>query len=343
VDSDNDPDVLYDGPLVLLVNRFSASASEIVAAALQDYGRAVIVGDTSTFGKGTVQNLNPLRPFIWPASPSATNDPGTLKVTIRKFYRVTGASTQWRGVIPDIILPDTLSYRTDAASERTLDHALPADTLPADTIRRVHFDKLNLVQPYLDLLRERSDSRVAANQEFTYIRQDIAELKKSRQDQQLAAVSERVPGTIGVPSAAGGPELSTAATEVVTPDDDAVATLNERDAIKERERLAARQKSREAERATRKAPDEKVYEITVENCDEPGLPSPRGVTNAAAATSPTNTATAAAASTNSVTTTAAESAPPPIDPLLTETKNILEDYIALLSKSNILIANQPGR
>jgi carboxyl-terminal processing protease len=343
VDSDNDPDVLYDGPLVLLVNRFSASASEIVAAALQDYGRAVIVGDTSTFGKGTVQNLNPLRPFIWPASPSATNDPGTLKVTIRKFYRVTGASTQWRGVMPDIILPDTLSYRTDAASERTLDHALPADTLPADTIRRVHFDKLNLVQPYLDLLRERSDSRVAANQEFTYIRQDIAELKKSRQDQQLAAVSERVPGTIGVPSAAGGPELSTAATEVVTPDDDAVATLNERDAIKERERLAARQKSREAERATRKAPDEKVYEITVENCDEPGLPSPRGVTNAAAATSPTNTATAAAASTNSVTTTAAESAPPPIDPLLTETKNILEDYIALLSKSNILIANQPGR
>ena len=109
-DSDNDPGVLYDGPLVVLVNRFSASASEIAAAALQDYGRALIVGDTSTFGKGTVQNLNPLRPFIWPAIPSATNDPGTLKITIRKFYRVTGASTQLRGVVPDIILPDTLSY-----------------------------------------------------------------------------------------------------------------------------------------------------------------------------------------------------------------------------------------
>ena len=75
VDSDNDPGVLYDGPLVVMVNRFSASASEIAAAALQDYGRALIVGDTSTFGKGTVQNLDPLRPFIWPATASATNDP----------------------------------------------------------------------------------------------------------------------------------------------------------------------------------------------------------------------------------------------------------------------------
>src|SRR5208282_5645045 len=147
VDSDNDPDVVYDGPLVVLVNRFSASASEIAAAALQDYGRALIVGDTSTFGKGTVQNLDPLRPFIWPATPSATNDPGTLKITIRKFYRVTGASTQLRGVTPDIILPDALSFRTDVASERTLENALPWDT-----IQPVNYSKLNLVQPYLALL-----------------------------------------------------------------------------------------------------------------------------------------------------------------------------------------------
>jgi carboxyl-terminal processing protease len=86
------------GPLVVLLNRFSASASEIAAAALQDYGRALVVGDISTFGKGTVQNLNPLRPFVWPATASATNDPGTVKITIRKFYRVSGASTQLKGV-----------------------------------------------------------------------------------------------------------------------------------------------------------------------------------------------------------------------------------------------------
>lgn len=340
-DSDNDPSQLYSGPLVVLVNRFSASASEIVAAALQDYGRAVIVGDTSTFGKGTVQNLNQLRPFIWPATASATNDPGTLKVTIRKFYRVTGATTQWRGVVPDLILPDTLSYRTDVASERTLEHALPADTLPADAIKRIHFDKLNLVQPYLGLLRDRSDARVAANQDFIYIRQDIAELKKSRHDEQFAALSGRAPGATGLPSAADGPEPSAAATEVVAPDDGAVDTLNEREAIKERERLTARQKARDAERAARKAPDEKTYEISVENCDEPGLPAPQGETNAVAATGSTNSGTAVTGSTNTVTRTAAPSAPP-IDPLLTETRNILEDYIALLSKSNILIANKPG-
>jgi len=85
VDSDTDSSVLYNGPLVVLVNRLSASAAEIAAAALQDYGRALVVGDISTFGKGTVQNLNPLRPFVWPTTASATNDPGTVKITIRNF------------------------------------------------------------------------------------------------------------------------------------------------------------------------------------------------------------------------------------------------------------------
>ena len=119
MDSDTDPSVLYDGPLVVLVNRFSASASEIAAAALQDYGRALVVGDISTFGKGTVQNLNPLRPFVWPATASATNDPGTVKITIRKFYRVSGASTQLKGVMPDIVLPDVLNYSTQFGESRS--------------------------------------------------------------------------------------------------------------------------------------------------------------------------------------------------------------------------------
>ena len=123
VDSDTDSSVAYDGPLVVLVNRFSASASEIAAAALQDYGRALIIGDTSTFGKGTVQSLNELKPFVLMGSKNATNDPGQLKITIRNFYRINGATTQLKGVEPDIVLPDQLSYRTDIESERTLDNS----------------------------------------------------------------------------------------------------------------------------------------------------------------------------------------------------------------------------
>jgi len=331
VDSDNDPGVLYDGPLVVLVNRLSASASEIAAAALQDYGRAVIVGDTSTFGKGTVQNLNPLRPFIWPATPSATNDPGMLKVTIRKFYRVTGASTQLRGVIPDIILPDTLSYLTDIASERTLEHALPWDTLPPGAIQSVHYNRLNLVQPYLALLRERSDARIATNQDFTYIRQDIADLKKLQSDKPVIGLQDRMPSEGGVQTGTGMPDRLSSMIGPVAMAADDVATLNEREAIKERERLAAQNKAREAERAARKAPDEKTYELTIENCDQPGLPPPLGDTNEVTS----------AGSTKTVTPASGEKASPQIDPMLSETENILEDYVSLLSKDRILIANHP--
>ena len=115
---------------------------------MQDYGRAVVVGDISTHGKGTVQSLNPLDKFIWPATPTATNDPGTLKITIRKFYRVTGASTQLKGVEPDIVLPDVLNYDADIG-ERALENPLPWDS-----IRGVDFTKFNLVQPYLADLEE---------------------------------------------------------------------------------------------------------------------------------------------------------------------------------------------
>ena len=107
VDADPDSSMVYDGPLAVMINRFSASAAEIAAAALQDYGRAIIIGDTSTHGKGTVQNLNQLRPIMV----NSKNDPGTVKITIRKFYRVSGASTQLKGVVPDIILPDCVELR----------------------------------------------------------------------------------------------------------------------------------------------------------------------------------------------------------------------------------------
>jgi carboxyl-terminal processing protease len=183
-DEDNDPSVLYGGPLVVLVNRFSASASEIVAGALQDYGRALIVGDTSTYGKGTVQNLNPLRPFIWSANESVTDDPGTVKITIRKFYRVSGASTQLKGVIPDIVLPDALSYST-SIGEDSLENALPWDT-----ITNAEYEPVNRVKPYLAELHLLSNTRVTTNQDFIYIRQDIGEFSKLQADK-TASLNER--------------------------------------------------------------------------------------------------------------------------------------------------------
>ena len=170
---------LYAGPLVVLVNRFSASAAEIAAAALQDYGRAVIVGDTSTHGKGTVQSLVPLENFVGLASINATNDPGELKVTIRKFYRITGASTQLKGVEPDIVLPDVLNYSPDIG-ERALDNPLPWDF-----IHGVQFTKYNLVQPYLADLRQLSAGRIATNRDFAYVKEDIAQYQKLQADKSV--------------------------------------------------------------------------------------------------------------------------------------------------------------
>jgi carboxyl-terminal processing protease len=234
VDSDTDSSVLYDGPLAMMINRFSASAAEIAAAALQDYGRAIIAGDISTHGKGTVQNLNPLKPFVWPANNSATNDPGTVKITIRKFYRVSGASTQLKGVVPDIVLPDVLNY-SDDIGETSLENPLPWDTIPSVT-----YSKLNLVEPYLAALRQNSDARIATNQDFIYIQQDIEQFKKLQADKTMS--------------------------------------LNERDQIKERQNNQSRQKARDKEREARKNSGIKIYEITIENADKSGLPEPLGTT-----------------------------------------------------------------
>jgi carboxyl-terminal processing protease len=173
-DSIPEPGPVYEGPLMVMCNRFSASASEIAAAALQDYGRAIIVGDTSTHGKGSVQQLQPLRPFVWPATPSATNDPGVLKITKGKFYRISGGSTQMKGVASDIVLPDIWNY-SSLVGESALDNAMEWDT-----IAPCNYDKLNLVQPFLPELERRSLDRVATNQEFKYTRQDIEEFVKKQ-------------------------------------------------------------------------------------------------------------------------------------------------------------------
>jgi carboxyl-terminal processing protease len=302
VDTDTDPSVLYDGPLMVMINRFSASASEIAAAALQDYGRAIVVGDSSTHGKGTVQNLNPLRPFVWPATASATNDPGTIKVTIRKFYRVSGASTQLKGVVPDIIFPDVLNYST-YVGETALENPLPWDT-----IKPAKYDKLNLVAPYLNTLQQHSDARLATNQDFAYVRQDIDQFLKAQADK--------------------------------------TATINEHDAIKERERVATLNRQRDNERLTRKLPPVKIYDVTVANSELPGLKEhlDPAETNAVPVLDASNfVAINAAAPTNSTKMKPAEAAakkktPPAIDPMLEETEQILEDYISLLPKNNPVAA-----
>ncbi|HLX94839.1 MAG TPA: carboxy terminal-processing peptidase [Verrucomicrobiae bacterium] len=302
VDQDSSTYALYRGPLVVLVNRFSASATEIVAGALQDYGRALIVGDTSTYGKGTVQNLNPLRPFIWSANESASNDPGTVKITIRKFYRISGASTQLKGVVPDIVLPDRLDAMTDIG-ESSLPNAMPWDTIP-----KADYNPVNLVEPYVSELRRLSDARVATNQDFIYIRQDIDEFKKLQADK--------------------------------------TASLNEDEELKQAEHNALRQKARDAEHAKRGMPDEKIYEITVENAGKPGMPPmlwPTNMVDAATNTgagSPSAAGLTKAASAASITATAASTNAPPTDPWLEETEHILQNYVSLWDKDHPATTNQ---
>ncbi|MEJ7661243.1 MAG: S41 family peptidase [Hymenobacter sp.] len=104
--NDKDPRVQYSGPLVVLVNKYSASASEILAAAIQDYKRAVVMGTATTYGKGTVQRIFDLRREPCQPKLNALEALGSLKLTIQKFYRVNGGSTQFKGVVPDIVLPD---------------------------------------------------------------------------------------------------------------------------------------------------------------------------------------------------------------------------------------------
>ena len=172
VGADMDPAVQYDGPLVLLTSRFSASATEILAGALQDYGRALVVGDPSTFGKGTVQNILPLARLMDKVGLAHDYDPGALKVTTNKFYRPSGASTQLRGVSSDIVIPST----TDLAevSESTLKDPLPWDVVPP----KPH-ESLDRVQPYLAALRERSAQRIATDKAFGYLEADMARLRRS--------------------------------------------------------------------------------------------------------------------------------------------------------------------
>jgi carboxyl-terminal processing protease len=170
ISSDPDSGIAYAGPMVVLTSRQSASASEIFAAALQDYGRAVIVGDKSTFGKGTVQTILPIGRFASLLG-SHTDEDGALKLTIQKFYRIAGGSTQLHGVTSDIVLP-SLSDLPEFG-EGALKNALAYDEVAKAKYTKWS-DNHSL---FIDQLRRRSEERVKGDPEFHYVMEDMDRLR----------------------------------------------------------------------------------------------------------------------------------------------------------------------
>jgi len=155
---DRDKKVQWDGPLVIMTNEFSASASEILAAAIQDYRRGIIIGSKQTYGKGTVQNVIDLNQFV---RGSTMGDLGALKTTTQKFYRINGGSTQLEGVHSDVVMPDKYAYLK--MGERDIDNAMPFDKIdPAN------FDFWNK-QANFDQAIDNSNRRIAANPQFKLI------------------------------------------------------------------------------------------------------------------------------------------------------------------------------
>ena len=179
VGADHDGVTLYDGPLVVLTSRFSASASEILAGALQDYGRAIIVGDTSTFGKGTVQTILPLARVMEQEGLAPSEDPGALKVTISKFYRPSGKSTQLEGVKSDIVLPSI-------SDSLEVGEAELENPLPWDTIRGLDLAGSDRVAPYLTTLRASSAERIAKSTGFTEIQEDRVQILQNRETKSVS-------------------------------------------------------------------------------------------------------------------------------------------------------------
>jgi carboxyl-terminal processing protease len=169
---DRDRTVLYDGPLAVMVNEFSASASEIFAAAIQDYGRGIVIGSSSTYGKGTVQRNIGLEANSIFANKDA-GDLGTLKLTLQKFYRINGGSTQLKGVTPNIVLPDQYEY----LEYREKDNP---DALPWDEIPKTFYNRVTAGYDLQTVIRS-SEERVALNPSFQAIKASSALMKKSNE------------------------------------------------------------------------------------------------------------------------------------------------------------------
>ncbi|WP_288426817.1 carboxy terminal-processing peptidase [uncultured Spirosoma sp.] len=163
--------VVYDGPMAVLVNRFSASASEIFAAAIQDYKRGIIIGG-QTYGKGTVQTLVDLNQWL----PKEPEKVGQVKMTIQKFYRINGSSTQHRGVTPDVELPSAFSAEEYGESSQP-------SALPWDHINSTRYDASQAVDDkILARLRARFDQRLKSDVELKQLAQDLADFKKAKEN-----------------------------------------------------------------------------------------------------------------------------------------------------------------
>ncbi|HSZ85542.1 MAG TPA: carboxy terminal-processing peptidase [Puia sp.] len=162
--NDQDKALLYDGPLAVMVNEYSASASEIFAAAIQDYKRGVIIGSTSTYGKGTVQRNIELDKSL--GFSDANNDLGTIKLTLQKFYRISGGSTQLRGVASDVVLPDILEY----SKVREKDNP---DALPWDEIQKADYKTWKYAYD-LNPIVKASEERLKNDSAFSIINKDAA-------------------------------------------------------------------------------------------------------------------------------------------------------------------------
>ena len=174
-EEDTDPGMAWDGPLAVLVNRYSASASEIFAAAIQDYGRGLIIGET-TFGKGTVQNLVDLDDY---APPNDSGKMGQLKITMAQFFRVNGGSTQNRGVEPDIRFPS--AGDPEDYGERSLDNALPWTSIPTASYEREgELDRMVAVTDF------RYQDRIASDQEFSWLLSDVEEFNLNKDKKEIS-------------------------------------------------------------------------------------------------------------------------------------------------------------
>lgn len=177
--NDEDLDLVYEGPMVVLVNLFSASASEILAAALQDYDRAVVIGGKHTHGKGTVQTIVDLNDNIPLLHLQRYEDLGALKVTIQKFYRINGGSTQFKGVEPDIVLPSLFEYLE--SGEQYLDYALPWDQ-----VHSVPYFPYGRKSVDVEDLRRMSSSRIAGDEGLKVIEEEALRSKERMEKTQIS-------------------------------------------------------------------------------------------------------------------------------------------------------------
>lgn len=180
---DNDAGAAYTGPLVVICNRLSASASEIFAGVIKDYGRGIVVGDTTTHGKGTVQSVMPVsRQLFQFLNPQ---DRGAVKLTINQFYRVNGDSTQNQGVRSDVVLPSMIDHMD--LGESFLDNALAFDKVPP-----AHFAALGMVTPdMVTRLQQTSKKRISANKDFAELQHDITKYLE-RKNRKVISLNEEV-------------------------------------------------------------------------------------------------------------------------------------------------------